>query len=211
MGRRVLLLAKNHKRRHHHQPQRHQQRRQRRQPPRTARASKIALPLRTKLAHRRPDLFRPSQPHHRSHQRRERGPRARHWRVPLLARHAPAGRSHRHAGSDKWWRPKFQHQQRWHEQRRMKLQFRNAITNATIDVIDPSVVVLNLPRNKLFDVDGVEESLDPQCSPNAPMHGIRHAVRSVLRIPSKMDQMTSRRWKRHVCTTRMHGGGPSST
>lgn len=44
---------------------------------------------------------------------------------------------------------------------RMKLQFRNAMTNATIDVINPSVVVLNLPRNKLFDVDGVEESLDP--------------------------------------------------
>lgn len=44
---------------------------------------------------------------------------------------------------------------------RVKLQFRNTITNATIDIIDPSVVVLNLPRNKLFDVQGLEESLDP--------------------------------------------------
>lgn len=42
------------------------------------------------------------------------------------------------------------------------LQFSNSISGQTIHISDPSLVVLNLPRNKLFDVSGIEESLDEE-------------------------------------------------
>lgn len=40
------------------------------------------------------------------------------------------------------------------------LTFENATNDAQISIRSPSVLVLNLPRNKLFEVQGVEESLD---------------------------------------------------
>jgi hypothetical protein len=42
----------------------------------------------------------------------------------------------------------------------VELEFRDA-ANATTVVHSPSIVVLNLPRNKLFGIEGVETSLEP--------------------------------------------------
>ena len=41
------------------------------------------------------------------------------------------------------------------------LEFYDSVNKQTIDIVSPDVLVLNLPRNKLFEVKGVEESLEP--------------------------------------------------
>jgi hypothetical protein len=43
----------------------------------------------------------------------------------------------------------------------ISLKFKNLKTGSVAQITSPEVLVLNLPRNRLFDVKGVEESLNP--------------------------------------------------
>eukprot|EP00531_Pseudo-nitzschia_arenysensis_P001364 CAMPEP_0116149412 /NCGR_PEP_ID=MMETSP0329-20121206/18930_1 /TAXON_ID=697910 /ORGANISM="Pseudo-nitzschia arenysensis, Strain B593" /LENGTH=545 /DNA_ID=CAMNT_0003645717 /DNA_START=86 /DNA_END=1721 /DNA_ORIENTATION=- len=47
------------------------------------------------------------------------------------------------------------------DDQRFSLEFQDTVKHVPIVVRSPSVVVLNLPRNKLFEIQGVEDSLEP--------------------------------------------------